>query len=374
QSKREAAGKSRAGFLPALDFGYSYGVHEEENSPTGRELSTVTLVATYNLFNGKSDEKNFLRAKALAEAEEGRRESAEADTVLAVKEAFIDVLRAGKFLETSKESVRLLTRQQQDASLHLREGLIARNDFLRVAVDLSTTQQELLQNEGNLTISRKKLEKAMGVEIATGEEIEDFKDLPEAGDLPFADMQAKMLENRSELKYLKHVKEAHEFHKEAIAGGRLPRVNLTLAHERYGDSSLPSGRDNSYDDDTKAAIEVSWNLFDGYYKRFAIAEVNAIVKAAGEEARETEAALTLQLNTVLEEHRVARGKLVAAEVAVSQAEENYRVTDNRLKQREATIVDILDARFYLTRARNQRAMAFYEIYKSAARIDRVLEQ
>ncbi|MCP3955923.1 MAG: TolC family protein, partial [Desulfobacterales bacterium] len=87
QSKREAAGKSRAGFLPALDFGYSYGVHEEENSPTGRELSTVTLVATYNLFNGKSDEKNFLRAKALAEAEEGRRESAEADTVLAVKEA-----------------------------------------------------------------------------------------------------------------------------------------------------------------------------------------------------------------------------------------------------------------------------------------------
>ena len=57
-----------------------------------------------------------------------------------------------------------------------------------------------------------------------------------------------------------------------------------------------------------------------------------------------------------------------------QAEENYRVNENLFRQRLGTTTDLVDARFFLTRSRNEYTDALAEIYKSLSGLERVLER
>ncbi|HDY71238.1 MAG TPA: TolC family protein, partial [Nitrospirae bacterium] len=75
-----------------------------------------------------------------------------------------------------------------------------------------------------------------------------------------------------------------------------------------------------------------------------------------------------------ENYRVAGERLGVSKKAVEQADENYRITENRFRQRMATTTDLLDARFLLTRARIEHNNARYDIYLSMAEIDRVVER
>ncbi|MCP4694814.1 MAG: TolC family protein, partial [Desulfobacterales bacterium] len=133
------------------------------------------------------------------------------------------------------------------------------------------------------------------------------------------------------------------------------------------------GRDGGYNHNTSALLKVSWNIFDGYYREHKIKEATYRTGAVEEEIQDAEDEMVLQLKWILEDYKVGLGKLEEARVAVTHAEENYRVTKNRFTHREATTTDLLDANNRITRARGQRNQAFYSLHEFAARLVRVLE-
>ena len=71
---------------------------------------------------------------------------------------------------------------------------------------------------------------------------------------------------------------------------------------------------------------------------------------------------------------VSKGQLGVAEKAISQAEENYRVTDNQFRERVATTTDLINARILLTRAKNNYNAALYSLHLSSEQIQRVIEK
>jgi outer membrane protein TolC len=147
-----------------------------------------------------------------------------------------------------------------------------------------------------------------------------------------------------------------------------------LSYERFGNNSFPETSDTDYDSDSRAMIEASWTLFSGFDTRYELASRKHEIDAKRREIKATEDLLTLQLQTALEELRVARGNLETARTAQAQAEENFRVNENRYKARVATTVDLLDAQEFLTRARNEQIKALYDLHLAAAVLDRVLER
>jgi outer membrane protein TolC len=382
-SARAGVGSARAAFFPSLDLGYSYMQGDElmsysyggdDGFSADDGFSSFSVTASYNLFSGMSDLRGLWEARASAEASMYQRVAVEADMALAVKKTFIGVLMAGRSHEVAMESVELLERQRHEAGLYYREGLIAKNDLLRVEVELSAARQDLLEAEGDLSVGRRALQRIMGVGLEEGEEVEDFKELPRMEPLTFEAMAEGMLLRRSEMRYLKATRDSYKYAMEAVKGGYLPRVDLALSYEESGDSAIPGSGDLSVQSDSKAVVSASWNLFDGFGTSHGLRAARYAMRAAEEEMEDTREELLLQLKEALEGYRVAGGKLEVARTGVEQAEENYRVTENRLRQREAATVDILDARFFLTRARNQHNNALYDLHLAAATIERVLEE
>jgi len=367
------ADKALAPFWPRLDAGYSYWREEQDPALSSRNLSQIETRASYNLFNGGSDWHRRDQAQQLAATAGYQQRSVIADTVLDVKQAYIEVLRAERTVETEQKSVELLQQQQRNTRLRHEQGLLARNELLRVDVEMATAKQILAQAEGRLQVARQTLAQTLGRALSTDEEITDFT-LESAPLETEAALREEMFQSRSELKFLRSQLAADQAGYKAVRGDYLPDLDLHLSYNRFGNDSLPETGDADYDSESKAMLQANWTLFSGFDTRYELASRGHEMRARHHEIKATEDRLTLQLQTALEAFHVSERNLVTAETSVLQAEENYRVNENRYQANVASTVDLLDAQEFLTRARNERVKAQYDLYRSAAVIERVLER
>ena len=367
-----AVGSARAAFLPSVDLDYSYLERDDDPKSFGEQSSTLSLGASLNLFNGLSDYHTYRAAQQRAKGADFRLQGVRADIVLETEQAFIEVLRAVRSVATAAEGVELLERQKRDTELKFEYGLIARNDLLRIEVELSSAKQDLLRAEGQQQIARRQLERTIGLRLPAEETLAELTD----ASLPQIDMnqapsyRQQMMASRSELNFLRQELKATKRERRANKGSYLPQLDLAVAHEEYGDDLSPTSNNS---DDNLLTLSASWNLFDGFAREKSIAATDARMRAVAAELRDTEAALVLQLETALQNLRIANGRLLEAKTGVTSAEENYRVTENRFQQQQATTVDLLDAQFLLTRSRNQEINARYDLLLSAAQLERILE-
>lgn len=367
-----AAGKAKSNFLPKLNLNYNYLDRQDDPNSLGDQRSTLAIAASINLFNGRSDYHRLNAAKQRVLGSEYLLEGTRADIILETQLAYIEVLRAIHSITTAAEGVDLLEQQKRDAQLKFDYGLIARNDLLRVEVELSSARQDLLQAEGQQQINRSRLERIIGIKISTHEGIEELTTATMQNFDPaqITTYQHQMFDSRSELNYLRNELLASKSERYANKGGYLPSIDLSATHEEYNDQLSPL---SSEDNDNILALKASWNLFDGFAREQTIASSDANIRAIIAELRDTEAALVLQLKSALQNNRIARGRQQEARSGVSSAEENYRVTENRFQQQQATTVDLLDAQFLLTRSRNLEINARYDLFLSTVQLERILE-
>lgn len=374
QSASARVGRSRSNFFPSLDVNYNYFASEHEVFNLGRESSVFTVELSYNLFKGKEDTHRLAETRARADAAAFSRRSIEADIALAVRWAYIDVLKAERLVETSKEGVALLEEQKGEAERFFQQGLTAKNDLLRVEVELSSARQDLLSAQGDHHLARRALVRLLGDDLAEDEPLESFRSLPELEDLSFPALREEMLKNRSEIRFLRSQQRALEENRESRKAGYWPRVDFVLSHDNYGDTLFPDGQEGGFDSDTTGSLLATWNLYNGRRTKHDVDVAQFLAMANAEALRDTEAELVLQLETALERYRVARGNSETARTAVEQAEENYRVNESLYRARLGTTTDFTDARFFLTRSRNEQTDALAEIFKAVTGLERVLER
>ncbi|MDH3809988.1 MAG: TolC family protein [Desulfuromonadales bacterium] len=365
--------QAEAPFWPQIEANYSYWRGDRDPSLDSQELSLAETSASYNLFNGGSDWFSLQEAKHLASAANYKYQSIVADVILEVKRAYIGVLRTERTVETESKSVELLEKQRNETKLRLDQGLLARNDLLRVDVEMATAQQILETAKGRFEIARKTLARTLGRPLDEQETLSDLTMEP-AEPKPEEELSHEMFAKRSELKFLYSLLEAQKAGKKAVRGDLLPEVDLVLSYDRFGNHALPQTSDPDYDSESRAILQASWTLFSGFDTRHELVGREHEIRARQKEVKATEDELTLQLQTALEAFRVSERNLTTAETAELQAEENYRVNDNRYRANIATTVDLLDAQEFLTRARNERVKALYDLHLSAVVIERVLER
>lgn len=373
EAQRSRVDSRKAPFWPEVDATYDYSNSDTTYFTLTTDASVFTAEISYNLFRGFSDLNTLKSARSTWDASRYEQKSTEADVVLDVKRAYIRVLRTRKALEVAREAVELLERQSRDAEKFWRAGLTAKNQFLLVEVSLASTRQEFLQAETNVRIARKALDRAIGVPVGEDTVIEDI-DFGKPMDLDEEALSRTMLANRSELKFLQARFAAREYARDSIRGRYYPSVDLSLSHSRFGETYAFEGLpDPLFDSDTRATVEAKWNLFEGWRTKNDILVEESEVRAITERIRDTEENLFLQLKVAVEEYRVSAGRIGLARTGIEQAEENFRITENQFRERVATTTDLLDARFLLSRARDEYNNAFYNLNLSLAALERVVE-
>ncbi|MDD3395805.1 MAG: TolC family protein, partial [Acidaminococcaceae bacterium] len=114
------------------------------------------------------------------------------------------------------------------------------------------------------------------------------------------------------------------------------------------------------------------NIFDSGVTASKVAAARADKVKAEETYRQTTDSVQLDVRNNYLSLREAEKRIATSQTAVSQAEEDYRISILRYQAGVGTNTDVMDAQVALTQAKNNYIQALYDYNTSGAQLDKAM--
>jgi len=373
QASKENLNASYSGYKPKLDLYYNYSEFSKESFVGANSASSGSAVLSYNLFNGFLDKYKIKENEENSNVAHFIHTASKADLKLEVYLTYINYLRSKEQILISKQTITLLEQQLLDAKNFYEQGLFAKNDFLQVDVELSSAKQALLSSQRNVNISFYKLRRLLGRQLQRDEIIENVS--REQKDLLFQNLQAKMLNNRSELKLLKSQKRALGYSYEASTSSYYPKVDAQAKYQVAGIDPIPNGGPNfSIHEQGTVTLNGNWNLYQGGSDEATRASLLYQKSASNERLKDLYLELDFQLQQAIQAYELSQNQIKVATKALEQAKENFRITKNQFDANIANTILMLEAQRFLAQTQVNFFEANFALYDAMGEIERVVEE
>ncbi|MEI7811229.1 MAG: TolC family protein [Ignavibacteria bacterium] len=255
--------------------------------------------------------------------------------------------KAMQLLKLLNENLVQNQKHLEDTRNNLANGLVTRNDVLKLEVVYSNTKLQQIEATNNTDIARIAFNQALGLQMNAPTEIEadnlQASEDKEAEVYKYEDIIKEAKENRGELQSLKFRLDAGNEVVNAAKSGWMPLVFLNANYYYNQPNSRYQPPVNQFRDSWDVGMSLSWDVWNwGYTSSQTVqAEQNAL---------QTETLLS-QLNEAVElevysnylTYQRAFEKITVSRQTVEQAKENYRIINDKYNQQLSTSTDIIDA-------------------------------
>lgn len=361
---------ARSPFYPSVDFAYTVNQLDAANQNETRENSRFTGVVAYNLFDGFQDRYQLAAAEYFEQYQRYLLESAVQDIALSVALQYLQVYRQNQSLAVTEERLQLLKKQVQDNRKRYEVGLIKRNDLLKIEVEFDDARQEVAATRAAHQKAQLELQRLVEAPFDSDRLIfKDLAALPKAE--PVENYLQRMQSQRSELLALEQLRMGREKEVAVAEGAYFPAVDVAASYSRFGDDHLLDDRPGD-DDELRAQLNVTYNLFDGHEKKYRRAQAALAVRQVKNDLHELERRYTTNVKRLLLDFEVGLANLSVAESGIQQAEESVRITDVAYRQGVDSATDLLAAILALSRAKNNRINARIDVFASHFAISRAI--
>jgi outer membrane protein TolC len=371
-----------------------------------REFFFSSTLANIPLYTGGRVLAGIDAAGAQARGARAEEVTAAMDLKLDVAQAYLNVLRAEKFLLLARSTVTSLKAHERDVTNLFREGIARRTDLLASQVSLARAQQRVIQASNELETARAAYNRLLGRPLTAATELRemalrnefalggdgagkgpDARGIPGPDALPDAlpdasstlaiDMapgpgQEAEIERlteaafngRPELMGLAHQARALAAQARVAESVKKPQVGVVGGYTHISDTHLVS------QDYWSGTIGATWLLCD-----------------AGRADRRAEALRLKESQTLKQRNDVAtrialgvrshwlslqssRAALDVARKAITQADENLRQIRDRYREQVATNTEVLDAETLRSQTYTDYYNAFYAVLQDQFRLRR----
>lgn len=371
--------------LPALKFAGSY-TRLSKISPYEIDLASISpllpikfvlnpaLVNAYNLrltfqqpiFTGfqLSSLSKLGHLQALSAREDLLKDRAE--LVFAVRSAYWTVYKAVELKRLVDENVVLVEAHLKDVRNFADQGLAKQNDVLKVQVQLSSVQLLQLEAANGIKLASMALNSLIGLPISREIQIASPVQAMAADPDLLETLVGRALERRPEAKAINFQIQAARAGVQLANASRFPQVYLVGNYY----FSRPNERvwpiEDKFQDTWDVSLAVSFDLWNWNRAGQQARQARAQLAQAENGAAQLRDGIILEVSQnyfALDEQRQAI-KLAAENVA--QAEENFRVTQDRFKAGLALNSDLLDAEVALLQAKinHSQALVDYEVLRA----------
>ena len=361
---KEENSKSISSFLPKIDLLYSYNNKKTKNEASKKD-SFASAKISYNLFNGFKDLNANKTSSHLAKAQAYKLAAKKADIILDVKKAYISYLNLEKNVQSAKSALVLFEKQYKDSQSKYEEGLLAKNDLLKVQVNTLETKQNLNKAKSDLKISKYILAKLMGLDNIDSENIKDLK----ISTFKNKTYSVNDLENRSEIKSLQSLVDASSSSVSSNRSSFYPKLDASYSFNKYGNEfSL------NEDSQNVANLTASWNLYNG-------GSNNSSLKISKMKMNESKILLNklrldikVQYFNALSALDLSKENLEISFLSLEQSKVNYEIVSNRFNEGVSTATDLIDANYLLTKVRQRYYNAYYSKFLAYSNLDRITQK
>lgn len=262
------------GFLPSLSAQANYLTSKKYvftnvkigDSPTAVAIpgivptSILTLQASLPLFDGFASTNRLRGAQVFERAAQNEHEWAKFQTEREVSLHFYRAIAAKTIQNVFTENLRTLQDHLKEAKLFQRAGTSTNYDILRVEVQVSEAESELLDATDNVDIAKGKLAELLGHET-------DERELD--GELPVLDPglvaghDLNTMEGRLDLAALEYKTQSLGYQEAAASRYFVPRLSLFSQYQYYNNLSDDLTTAQDYRNAYQVGLNLTWNIFDG---------------------------------------------------------------------------------------------------------------
>jgi len=151
-----------------------------------------------------------------------------------------------------------------------------------------------------------------------------------------------------------------------------PSLSLVGNYTRFGDEASVSGSKFQDAESWYVMAVASWNFWEWGRTKFRVDASKARENQAIETSKEVNDQITLEIKNAYLLLKEAENQILVSEKVIEQAEENFRISEERYKERVSTSTEVLDAQTLLTRAKSQYANALGDYNINYAKLQRAM--
>ncbi len=381
---------TKADFFPKLSTSYTYtrldndtvndakyttypypSFSPREISPLDTNSYQFNITATQPLFTGWRLTISREIASLGVDTAKIQKETAIQDLVLNVKAAYFGILKAEKLEKVAKQEVEQLEANLRVSQAFYDEGIIAKNDLLQTEVQMAQARQNLIKATNGVEIVKSLFNKLLRRGLNQGVNIKDILDYYPIK-LLLDQCMEKAKQNRPEIKEVSLNVMAVEKAVDLNKSSYYPYVTLIGNYQRETDDILLDSAPGKDPDNWTIQLKGEWIFWEWRKKRHDVAAARAKLAKANYILKEIKDNIQLEVKEAYLSLREAEKNIQVAKKAVVQAEENFRMNEERYKQQVATSTDVLDALTLLTQARTNYFNALSEHNIAWARLERAM--
>ncbi|MBN2419153.1 MAG: TolC family protein [Deltaproteobacteria bacterium] len=380
-----AKNQARAEFLPKLSTSYGYTRLDKPSTVnlsipgfgyTSMEISQQDNyqwkgTITQPVFTGFALISAYELAKLGIDRSEIEFELQKLDLILNVKEAYFNILETDKAVQVALKALELLKSHVEVAKGFYNAGKIPVNDLLKSEVELANAQQELVNVRNSSRMARCAFNALLSKPVDLPVDVEDILTfIPREED--FYDNLEKAFENRPEIKILDiNILETEQ--QLRLAKSKLyPEISIKYDYIREGDTPGVNGSELQRSSRWEAMAICSWTFWEWGKTHYSIKEKMSLLNELKQLRMSLTDIIQLELKEALLDLEAAEKNIPATRIAVEQAEENLRVSEERYKANVSTSTEVLDAQTLLTRARMNHYRALYVHNLAIAKMERAV--
>ena len=362
---------ARSEYYPSLDLLYRTYTIDEATPTERRENSIFTTALSWNLFSGFKDKYSISSAESLRDVESFQLRAIEQDVQLAVALRYLAVFNQQAILKVARDTFKNLEGLYLDSKNRYEVGLIDKNTVLKFKVDYDNARLGVKREEADLAKTLNDLSKTVNLQISEDElAFDEFQTTP-----PLEDqnrLEEMMLATRSELKALESFVESATYTVSAEYGDYYPQFDLVGSYRR-SDDSLLTGQGEFTDEELRAELILSFNLFNGFEDEADIARAKSAVRSVQYDLAELRNDLKTTLKNIVVDYQISLENVEVAREDIISAEENLRITDLKYKEGVQRQIDLLDAVSNLTRAQSNYVAVVRTVFENYFRVIRMIE-
>jgi outer membrane protein TolC len=391
-SKSATAQKKEAftGFLPQFNTSYTYerlntapymkfvDVPPPLNMLNGSELIAGTqnnynwaIEAKQPLFAGGGILANY-QASMIGEDAARLEETAKyQDVVQEVKIAYFNILRAQRIQDAARQSVEMLSAHRDVAQDYFNVGMIPKNDLLHAEVELANGKQAFVRAKNAVELAKSSLNTVLKRKIFTPVEVVDilvYHPLNQS----FEECLNVAQQARPELKISSLRAAQAEKLVRVAQSNYFPTLSLVGNYSRFGDNPSVSGSDYQNQESWYVMGVASWNFWEWGKTKFRVDASKAKENQALEATKELNDQITLEIKNAYLILQETESQIIVWQKVIEQAEENFRISEERYKERVATSTEVLDAQTLLTKAKSEYANALGDYNVNYAKLQRAM--
>lgn len=325
------------------------------------------------IYEGGRIRYNIKRAELQRQIAALASDADEADVKMILLRQYLNLFSIYKQKEVFARNIDEAERRLDDIRRMKREGIVTRNDEIRSELELTNMRLTYRETEDNITIVSQYLDILLGFEETL---LLEPDSVVLAGAFPldgYDEYVAAAYENYPGLNIARSNTDIAKTGLQTARSAYLPSLSLqggnTLARP------IATTMQDMFSNNWTVGLSLSFDLSSLYRNHHKVRVARYDVRLSENREQQIMQELRVEIRSAYIRHQESLDRVKSLQLAVEQAEENYRIVYNRYMNQLSILTDLLDAtgirlqsEMQLTSARAETVYTYYELLRACGNL------